>query len=273
MNGASRAFALLTDFGLADPYVGQLKAVLFSHAPSVPILDISHDVPPFSLPTGAFFLAVSRPYYPAGTIFICIVDPGVGSSRNLLCISGQKHILMGPDNGLLSLACRDMQQEGTVTIHTISSSPTNRVTGISPNTFHGRDILAPVASSLANGTPITALADMHITEIAMPAWSEATRSPDGIICSVLHVDRFGNCILNLPNSNAQWLPSRLCLHLPLSGEAPELQCASHYAALPPGILGIIPGGQGYYELALANDSAAKRLGLASGDVCHVRNGQ
>jgi len=273
MSGPPPAFALLTDFGLADPYVGQLKAILFSHAPSVPILDISHEVPSFNVTTGAFFLAASRRYYPQGTIFICVVDPGVGSNRDLLCIAGEKHTLLGPDNGLLSLAYRDMMQEGSVTIHTVTHTLPERDNAggnAVSATFHGRDILAPIAALLANGAAITTLSTNSRTEIVMPAWSEAQHAPGEGICTVLHVDKFGNCILNLPNNGEQLFYPSLSVYLPHSGKSHLLHQVSHYAALPSGTLGILPGGQGFYELALANSSAAQHLGLTSGDRCHIR---
>lgn len=278
MNGASPIFVLLTDFGLADPYVGQLKAALFSHAPTVPILDLSHGVPPFAVPTGAFFLAASRRHYPKNAIFICVVDPGVGSNRDLLCITGTKHTLLGPDNGLLSLACRDMRGEGPVTIHALSpSSPdtdgaaNSRLTPEkSSNTFHGRDILAPVAAALASGSAICAVGARPREEILMPSWAEPEHGSGEIACTVLHTDRFGNCILNLPNEDELPLYPRLFAHVPKSGKSVALRQVSHYAELPPGNLGILPGGQGFYELALAQAPAARELGLFPGDICRIR---
>jgi S-adenosylmethionine hydrolase len=168
MHGLSPIFPLLTDIGAADPYVGQMKAALLSRAPSVPILDISHEVPPFSVPTGAFFLSASRKHFPAGTIFIAVVDPGVGSDRPILCVAGKDHILLGPDNGLLSLAYHDMAKEGTVTAYHIAV-PEN----ICGSTFHGRDVLAPAAARLAKGTPPFELGAPLRSPLALPAWAEA----------------------------------------------------------------------------------------------------
>ena len=265
MNGASPVFVLLTDFGLADPYAGQLKAALFAHAPSIPILDLSHDVPPFAVPTGAFFLAASRRYYPKGAIFVCVVDPGVGSSRDLVCITNANHTLLGPDNGLLALACRDMRREGPVSIHVLAPSVLPAAT-----TFHGRDILAPVAASLASGSAIRAMGARPRKKIMTPAWGEPEHESGEIICTVLHTDRFGNCILNLPNGEELLLYPRLSLNIPKYGKSVALQEVSHYAELPANVAGILPGGQGFYEIALANAPAAEQLGLASGDRCHIR---
>ena len=265
MSGASPVFVLLTDFGLADPYAGQLKAALFAHAPSVPMLDLSHGVPPFAVPTGAFFLAASRRYYPNGAIFICVVDPGVGSPRDLVCITNENHTLLGPDNGLLSMACRDMRREGPVSIHALTPSSLPAA-----NTFHGRDILAPVAASLASGSAIRAVGARPRKKILTPSWTEPQHESGEIICTVLHTDRFGNCILNLPNGDELLLYPRLSLYIPKSGNSVALQQAGHYAELAAGTAGILPGGQGFYEIAMANAPAAQHLDLAPGDACHIR---
>jgi Uncharacterized conserved protein len=273
MSGNAPVFALLTDFGLADPYVGQLKAALFSRAPSVPVLDISHGVPPYAIATGAFFLAVSRKYYPRGTIFICVVDPGVGSGRELLCVMNEEHTLLGPDNGLLSLAYRDMLAKSPVSVHTLISPVNAGEAGtLAANTFHGRDILAPAAAALALGSAPDGIGARPRGGLPMPVWAEAEHESGEIRCSVLHTDRFGNCILNLPNGEDLLLYPRLSLSIPKTSQNTALFHAGHYAELPPGTLGLIPGGQGYYEIALAGASAAALLGLAPGDACCIQGG-
>ena len=273
MSGNAPVFALLTDFGLVDPYVGQLKAALFSRAPSVPVLDISHGVPPYAIATGAFFLAVSRKYYPRGTIFICVVDPGVGSGRDLLCVMDEDHTLLGPDNGLLSLAYKDMQRKGPVTVHAlVSPAGAGGEGSLAANTFHGRDILAPAAAALALGSAPGGIGARPRNGLAMPAWTEAEHESGEIRCSVLHADRFGNCILNLPNGEDLLLYPRLSLSIPKTGQNITLLHAEHYAELPAGTLGLIPGGQGYYEIALAGASAAALLDLAPGDACRIQGG-
>ncbi len=271
MSGNPPVFALLTDFGLTDPYVGQLKAALFSRAPSVPILDISHGVPPFAVMTGAFYLHASRPYFPPGTIFVCVVDPGVGSGRKLLCLAGGRHTLIGPDNGLLSLAYRDMTREGPVSAHALREDAPDG--GDVPSaTFHGRDILAPAAAAISAGTDIAAIALPLEEDPLLPEWAEADHAPGEIRCTVLHVDRFGNCILNLRNNDELLLYPRLYVSVGKAG-APEniaLRQVGHYAELPKGEPGILPGGQGFYELALAGASAAALLRLAPGDTCTIK---
>lgn len=276
MSGNAPVFALLTDFGLSDPYVGQLKAALFSRAPSVPILDISHGVPPYAIATGAFFLAVSRKYYPRGTIFVCVVDPGVGSGRDLLCVMNKEHTLLGPDNGLLALAYRDMLQKGPVSVHAlVSHGDEDGMEAHAANTVHGRDILAPAAAALALGSAPGSpglIGARPRGGPAMPAWAEAKHESGEIRCSVLHTDRFGNCILNLPNGEDLLLYPRLSLSIPKTGNNVALVHARHYAEVPSGLLGLIPGGQGYYEIALAGASAAALLALEPGDACRIQGG-
>lgn len=262
MTGAGPVFVLLTDFGLADPYAGQLRAALFTRAPSVPILDLSHGVPPFAVHTGAFFLAASRPHFPAGSIFICVVDPGVGSSRDLLCVTGQGHTLLGPDNGLLSLAHRDLKRLGRTDVRALALPPS-----LPAATFHGRDVLAPAAAALALGADPARVGPRLDRDLFRPPWAEATLTPDKAACAVLHVDRFGNCILNLPFSAA--LPRTGPLFLETDGKRHILTRADHYAELPANGAGLLRGSQGFYELARNGASAAALFDLASGDVCRL----
>lgn len=263
MSGAAPLFALLTDFGVCDPYVGQMKAVLLSAAPCVPIVDISHGVPPHAVATGAFFLAASRRFHPAGTIFICVVDPGVGSGRDLVCIQGAAHTLLGPDNGLLAFAYRDMRATESVRVHHIAF-PENPASA----TFHGRDILAPAAALLANGASPKDLGPPVTRPLAAPPWAEPQIDARSIGCTALHVDRFGNAILNLPESAHASLAAPLFLETP-TGRRVALSIADHYAALPPEQPGILRGSQGFCELACNGTSAAEFLGLSSGDACRL----
>ncbi len=257
------AFSLLTDFGYDDPYAGELRAVLRRLAPHVPCLDLSHGVPPFSVTAGAFFLAAARPHHAAGTIFLCVVDPGVGSMRDLLCITDGAHTLLGPDNGLLSLAGRDMRKEGRIRAWRIPPFDTRGV-------FHGRDILAPLAAKLALGASPDDFGDALESEDAevrlSPAWAVPAALPEGLLCVVLHVDRFGNCVLNLPLGHPP--PKGPLLPAPGKGGAPvPLIAATHYAAIPADGIGLMPGSQGFYELACDRRSAAELLKLAAGDLC------
>ena len=265
MAGNTSVFVLLTDFGLADPYAGQLKAALFSRAPTVPILDLSHGVPPFAVHTGAFFLASSLPFYPDGSVFLCVVDPGVGSPRDLLLVRGKQHTLLGPDNGLLSLACKVMERDGPLDAWTL-----NFPASIAAGTFHGRDILAPAAAALALGAKPSSLGTRLERSLFQPEWAKPAYGVDAVTCTVLHVDVFGNCLCNLPA--AADLPEGQQYRLDAAGKTVDLACAGHYAELAPGRAGLIRGSQGYCEIACNGSSASAAFGLVPGCAFRILSG-
>lgn len=259
----SATIALLTDFGLEDPYVGQIKAVLATLAPEARIVDISHQVRPFDVLQGAFYLAASWRFFPRGSIFLGVVDPGVGTKRRLLIIRHSGCFFLGPDNGLLALvAGSDVEAlawELTIPVESETVS----------NTFHGRDILTPVAACLAQGAnPITLGRSFDLDDLIKPAWAAPVTTGGEITAHVLHVDRFGNCLLNL--ALERWLVE--------AENGPELRApllqplalARTYADIPGGGVGVLADSQGYWELAVNRGSAAKILGLAPGQEIIVR---
>lgn len=259
---------LLTDFGLADPYVGQLKGRLADLCPKCRILDLSHGVEPFAVAQAAFFLRCSWSHFPAQSIFICVVDPGVGGKRDIVLLtSGERHFL-APDNGLLSLVMSS-QPDATARLvdgaHLIPSPST---------TFHGRDIFAPLAAKLANGTPASDLGrEVPAKNLVQPRWSAPIYDHGDLTCNVLHVDRFGNCILNL--ETATWLPvlanwPGVFLH---AHRVVEITLAHTYVELAARDCGLISGGQGFLELARNMYSATDFLGLDLGDEVHLSPGR
>ena len=183
--------ALLTDFGARDWYVAAMKGVLCARAPRARLVDITHEIPPQDVMTGAFVMAAAAPWFPAGTVFLAVVDPDVGSSRALLAAWADGRFFVGPDNGLLSLCFRSARRARVVRL-TNRRLRLPRVSG----TFHGRDVMAPVAAYLARGGSLARLgppAARPVT-LALPA----VRSRAGEVTgTVLHVDAFGNLITNL----------------------------------------------------------------------------
>lgn len=247
--------ALLTDFGLVDPYVGQMKSVLLSAAPGVPLLDISHDVSPQDVLQGAFFLAATLPWLPPGAIVVAVVDPGVGSDRRVLLVQAGSHWIVAPDNGLLTLVFG--REEG---YRLFDASP--RVAPASA-TFHGRDVFAPLAARLAMGEAGSSLGTVWDGGEAVRLEGLApTRQGDAVTCRVLSVDRFGNVILSLEVKRFGRLPVAAAVIEP---EPAALVPVASYAAIAHGGIGILAGSQGYLELAVPHGSAASRLGLARGD--------
>ena len=259
---------LLTDLGLVDPYVGQIRSVLHGLAPDVAVLDLSHAVPRHDVRTGAFFLASSLPYYAPRAIFLIVVDPGVGSDRALLCLHSKERVCIAPNNGFLSLIAKNYTWDGLVGIDLCRVRQDLDLPALS-NTFHGRDIIAPLGARLALGEDIHAFGDpVDITTLRAPVWSEPERTEDGVKATVLHVDSFGNVVLNL--SAEAWIE-------PFSAQRPYLpQYHMHipiypfYAQIPQDGAGTIVGSQGYLELACNCASAAKFLGLRPGHTLHVR---
>ncbi|EMG38472.1 hypothetical protein PCS_00770 [Desulfocurvibacter africanus PCS] len=258
---------LLTDFGLADPYVGQMKGVLANSAPRARVVDLSHGVEPYRVAQAAFFLRASAGYFPPGSIFVCVVDPGVGSERKVVLAHCGQSFFLAPDNGLLSLLLSNTTEDTRLFDVSPAVAPASA-------TFHGRDLFAPLAARLAAGEmPQDLGRELDPTALVRGSWAEPRTEDGSIVASVLHADRFGNLVLNLPA--ASWSP-----RLPVGGQirvqsgagrsmgfgkpGPSRHAArvvTHYAELAPNELGILVGSQGYMELALNQASAAKNLGL------------
>ncbi|HDQ39856.1 MAG TPA: hypothetical protein ENN39_02345, partial [Desulfonatronum sp.] len=192
MTTSRPVIALLTDFGLKDPYVGQMKGVLAGIAPEAVVADISHQIRPFDVMQGAFYLAASWRFFPRGSIFLGVVDPGVGTERRLLIVQRSGCFFLGPDNGLLALVAGSDVETLAWELTTPAESE------VVSNTFHGRDILAPVAAYLAHGAnPITLGQPLNLDDLIKPAWAAPVTTGEEVSAHVLHVDRFGNCLLNL----------------------------------------------------------------------------
>jgi S-adenosylmethionine hydrolase len=242
---------LLTDFGSADPYVGMMKGVIATICPAANVIDITHEVPPQDIRTGAFFLERSFRYFPTGTIHVAVVDPGVGTSRKPLAVRSKGHLFVGPDNGLLSLAAR-RPRAVTLTRTSHFREPVS-------HTFHGRDIFAPVAARLAAGAAWESLGRATRRIVKLPSLSPR-RIARGMRGTVASVDRFGNLITNFD------LGAWTSLRRPrlLAGSFAATSLSPSYGAVRPGELAVILGGYGLLEIAAREASAAKILGLSSG---------
>jgi len=183
--------ALLTDFGLTDHYAASLKAVILSINPNANIVDISHSVRPQNINEGAFLLREVYPHFPKGTIFVGVVDPGVGSLRRALCIRTSRGYLIGPDNGILS---RAVENETKYEIRKIENDRYFRKPV--SHTFHGRDIFAPVAAHLSLKDIFSMLGPL-IYEIKMLTQAAPQLSKKSILGEIMYMDRFGNAISNI----------------------------------------------------------------------------
>ncbi len=251
--------ALLTDFGLADPYVGQIKAVLADRTPRTPVVDLCHGVEPHNILQGAFFLTASLPLLPKGAVVMAVVDPGVGSSRRLVLLVKDERRILAPDNGILSGV---LASPGPAAAYDVSPTPPVRPS----KTFHGRDILAPLAAELANGRAPKELGPMlDPATLKRLQAAEPTRKGDRIAAHVLHIDRFGNAVLNLCDQKWEKDLSAAFRVRMTEPENQRLRRVDAYADLRGDEVGLLQGSQGFYELTMREAPVADILNLTVGD--------
>lgn len=227
--------ALLTDFGTRDPYVGIVKGVIAGIAPRTPVIDLCHDLPPFAVQGASWALRSAAPFFPAGTVFVAIVDPGVGGDRRILLARTVRHLFLAPDNGLLGFL-RDARFRAV----------TNRRLFLAPvsHTFHGRDVFAPVAARLARGMAPARVGPRVLSIVRL-------QEKPG---RVAWIDRFGNLVTNLePGPRAIRIRGR------------RVPVVKTYASSTPGALVAVVGSAGTLEISVVQGSAARRLRAKIGD--------
>ncbi len=249
-----RILAWLTDFGSSDGYVAAMKATALSICPEVTLVDISHEISPGDIEQAGFVLSQCCEFFPHQTIFICVVDPGVGSAREILLVETGRHIYIAPDNGLLKYV---FQHEAAAVVSRLDPSAVSQ-RPISA-TFHGRDIMAPAAGLLAQGTPAAAISQPFAGYVRGPDVA-ATRQGTAIHGNVIHIDRFGNCISNIPGA---WLTAGA--EAVRFGAMSEQALRRFYGEVPPGEPICLIGSHGYLELAVRDGQAAERYGIRRGD--------
>ena len=257
--------ALLTDFGATDHYAGAMKGVILGICPDATLVDITHDIPPHDVTAGALELAASYKYFPAGTIFVAVVDPGVGSARRGVAADTGDYRFVAPDNGVLTLVLREAPAKKIVELtERRYARPTVS------RTFEGRDRFAPAAAWLAKGTQLAALgrpaADIHRLDIPV-----AEAGPDSIRGVVLRVDRFGNLVTNIDRKMVERFGQAGTMTIDAAGQRIERLVAT-YAELPADGVGALFGSTDHLELAAPSSSAADRLGLSRGAVVTVTKG-
>ena len=245
---------LTTDFGLADGYVGIMKGVILGIARDVDLVDLSHNIPPQDVREAIYLLDGAAPYFPDGAIHLAVIDPGVGSERRALVVRTARACYVGPDNGLFS---RPLAEPGAQAWEL--DRPEFWLPQVS-RTFHGRDIFSPAAAHLANGVLPGEMGRPVVDPVRL-AIARPTRAPDGAIHGrVLHVDRFGNLITDVP---AAWVAGEggKCR---IAGEV-LLGISGTYAVAHPGALLVLIGSGGTLEIAERNGNAARRLGVKAGE--------
>lgn len=259
--------ALLTDFGLRDHYVGAMKGAILSVRPDATLVDIVHDLPAHDVEAGALALAAACPAFPRGTVFVAVVDPGVGSDRRGLAGAAGDWTFVAPDNGLLTVV---WDEQGPGPVHAIENEALVRP-GVSA-TFHGRDVFGPVAAHLAGGLHLSAVGP----PVALPVRLDLPAvETTGAACigTTLAVDRFGNLVTNIGARELVGIlgavgddPTELVVEV----EGAVLPLVRTYAEVPEGEACALVGSSGRLEVAVREGSASRLLGAARGARVRVR---
>jgi hypothetical protein len=272
----SRTIALLTDFGLDDVYVGVMKAVMRSIAPDAEFIDITHAIAPQSVRGGALALQHSYRYFPDDTVFLVVVDPGVGSKRRAILVEAGSYRFIAPDNGVLSYALNDFEDWQAVEL----TATDYRLSDVSA-TFHGRDVFAPAAAYAARGDVRLSDFGAAIDDLFQLPEPQMTVEDERITGEVTHIDHFGNIITSI--GSLRWSgDGRLALKHPggivrlnaaeatVKIQSQELHGISQaYHEVPRGHLLAQIDSNGYLEVAINQDDAAQRLDTLVGDVVEL----
>jgi S-adenosylmethionine hydrolase len=241
---------LLTDFGTADGYVGEMKGVLLAHVPDATLVDITHDVPPQDIEAARLTLARVWRRFPPGTVHVVVVDPGVGTDRAALAVASDDRFLVGPDNGVLSPALLIVGSSAVALDIPSTASPS----------FHGRDVFAPAAAALALGNSVYSLG-ARATQPRIRRTPEPRRTEDGaLVGEVISIDRFGNAITNLVGLRAGTIEAA----------GVSLTLRRTYGDASSGAPVAIVGSSGLIELAVRDGSAARDLHLTRGSAVRFR---
>lgn len=250
---------LMSDFGLRDPYVAEMKAVLLGICPEATIVDISHEIEKFNIRMGAYVLACAAPYFPKGTIHVAIVDPSVGTKRKPILIRAKGACFVGPDNGVLTLAAK---KSGVRCIYEIASQK------ITPprisQTFHGRDVFAPVAARLANGTQPKELGS-RISKMAMPDFGRIARKKNMTVGEVSYIDDFGNIVTNFERRELEGMVTARMIDIRVADSKLKLKLCKTYADVEEYWPLALVGSHGFLEISVNQGNAAEQLKAKEGD--------
>ncbi len=263
-----RIITLLTDFGLKDPYVAQMKAVILSINPNAEIVDMTHQIDKFDIRMGAYVLSSAFSYFPRGSIHVAVVDPGVGTKRRAILIKTMQGCFVGPDNGILALAVK--KAKGFIECFEITNAKF-MMPEVS-TTFHGRDVFASAAAYLSRGKNPSQFGPPAM-EFSKPEFSKIIRGKDIIKAEVIHVDDFGNIITNLTEDDIESFRGEGVLRVELAKVSHVLKICKDYADVEPGKTGILIGSHGFLELFENQASAAETLGVQTGDLFALKTNQ
>jgi S-adenosylmethionine hydrolase len=239
---------IVTDFGLAGPYTGQMKAVLAVNAPGLPVIDLFADIPAFNPKAAAYLLGAYAPFQPAGSTFLCVVDPGVGSERRPVAVEADGQFFVGPDNGLF---CQIVRRASARRAWRIDWQPSEMSVS-----FHGRDLFAPIAARLATAKPFER-SEIDPATLDRPEWPND-------LPEVIYHDHYGNVMTGM---RAQTLPAGTRL---LAG-GNTIPPARTFSAVPKGEAFWYGNSNGLAEIAVNQGRAAELVGLAVGAPVGVRS--
>lgn len=248
----TKFIALITDFGTDYPFVGTMKGVILSIAPNVTVIDITHHIPPQDILTASFYLMASLKYFPKSTLFIAVVDPFVGTERNILWAKTQNYQFICPDNGIISWV---EEKEKIIESRAIKNSKLF-LPDVS-STFHGRDIMAPVAASIAKGLPEKKLGPIFNKYVKTP-FPHPHRIGNKISGHVIALDYFGNVITNIQQQHITQKSIFTISGKIISG------LKQTYASVPEGEPLALIGSFGFLEFSIRNGNFAKTFNIKTG---------
>ena len=253
---------LITDYGTRDSYVAQMKGSILSINPRARIMDLNHEIAIFNLAEASYVVDQSARYFPPGTIFVVVVDPGVGSERrSMLLKTAQDHYFIGPDNGIFTLV---MEREGVAEVHELTKPEYFRPGPVS-ETFHGRDIFGPVAAHVAAGE---ALSDFGppMKQLTRLKYITAGRMGTKVTGQIMHVDHYGNIITNVPKKIFESDPLGKLVKVTIDGRTLSVPVVKTYSSGPSDRIFAVFNSEDVFELAYngkpASDSLKAKPGTA-----------
>jgi S-adenosylmethionine hydrolase len=266
MSMPARIITLLSDFGLKDVYVAEMKAIILSIHPEAQIIDVSHQVGKFNIMEGSFVLASVIPFFPSGSIHLAVVDPGVGTPRRPLIIETKKNLFVGPDNGLLIPAA---QKESICHVYQISNA--RFMLPQVSRTFHGRDVFAPAAAYLARGCdPSEFGPEIHDFQISQFPNPVITRKR--IHGEILYIDGFGNLVSNLSAADLEksGIHEGAIIEVKLGKDLSVIKLCSAYGEVPPSTALALIGSHGFLEISLNQGKASEEFKVKRGDPLRIK---
>ena len=268
MNESTRIITLTTDFGTSDPYVGIMKGVILDINPDAQVVDLTHAIPPQDIHEAAFSIYAAHNYFPKGTIHIIVVDPGVGTDRQAIICKIENTFFVCPDNGVLGYL---LQSTENAAEHPVNAAAIQNKAYYLPevsNTFHGRDIFAPVAAHLSLGVPLADFGPpvQNLIRLPMPIPQTAKGS---LIGQIIKIDRFGNAITNISeHALSEFLKAEFLKSAPYVIRTREVSLGKLNRAYADSEIGeplAIIGSLGFLEIAVNGGSAEALFGLKRGE--------